>query len=93
MVGQPITLSLDATERPRRESRSDGPSRGSDFGRGRRGVGRGFGRGGRGPPPQQQRSSNRPSATQEDLDKELDDFMSGPPPSAENGVGEEMALD
>jgi THO complex subunit 4 len=82
-IGQPITVTLHTeAPRPRVENRPRGE--------GRRGFGRGGprGRGTRG-------RSSRPAATQEDLDKELDDFMIGPPPAARgNGLpAEEMALD
>ena len=95
-AGQPITVSLDieAARRPAsapvgRGPRSGprGPSRGGRFTEGARmESGRGGGGGGG-------RPSRQPKRTQEDLDKELDDFMSGPPPAAENGTGEEMAVD
>ena len=102
-AGQPITVTLDV-ETPRRPASSPvvrGPrvgggggsrgfTRGSRFGGGARmDTGRG-GRGGGGG----DRNPRQPRRTQEDLDKELDDFMSGPPPAAENGTGsEEMAVD
>ena len=96
-AGQPITVSLDI-EAPRRPASVPG-ARGPRTGP--RGLGSGSrftggarmdsgrdGRGGGGERPHRQ-----PRRTQEDLDKELDDFMSGPPPAAENGTGEEMAVD
>jgi len=102
-AGQPITVTLDV-EAPRRPASSPvirGPrvgggggsrgfTRGPRFGGGARmDTGRG-GRGGGGG----DRNPRQPRRTQEDLDKELDDFMSGPPPAAENGTGgEEMAVD
>ena len=100
-AGQPITVTLDV-EAPRRPAStqvtrgprlggrggSRGFTRGARFSSGARmDTGRsGTGGGGERPPRQ-------PRRTQEDLDKELDDFMSGPPPAAENGTGEEMAVD
>ena len=107
-AGQPITVTLDAEIPNRRpapmNARPQGPrgfSRGGPRPMGGRiSGGRSGGRGGpRGPGERRER---QPRRTQEDLDKELDDFMSGPPP-AENGNndgaepaihnGEEMALD
>ena len=95
-AGQPITVSLD-TEAPRHRPSAPGAhaprrgprgfSRGPRFGRGARMDGGRGGRSGAERPPRQ------PRRTQEDLDKELDDFMSGPPPAAQNGSGEEMAVD
>jgi THO complex subunit 4 len=109
-AGQPITVTLDveAPRRPAsspviRGPRVGGGSRGfprgprfgggarMDTGRGGRGGGGGGGGGGVGGGD---RNPRQPRRTQEDLDKELDDFMSGPPPAAENGTGgEEMAVD
>jgi THO complex subunit 4 len=84
-AGQPITVTLD-TETPRRPIGSGNRSRGRGFTRGpsRMGPRMGSGRG--------ERGERRPQRTQEDLDKELDDFMSAPPPTG-NGNGEEMAID
>ena len=96
--GQPITVTLDAEVPARRSGPMDSRSRGP---RGPRNGPRGGGRleGGRGGPRGGNREEARgrqTSRSQEDLDKELDDFMNGPPPG-ENGNGtipdEEMALD
>lgn len=93
-IGQPITVTLD-TEHPAHGpgSRNDRPG---FSGRGRPRVrmtsGR-FGLKSRGT-----RRDHPPRRTQEDLDRELEDFMNRPPP-AENGngsgnvTGEEMAID
>ena len=99
-AGQPITVTLDTEGPPRRESRPR-PDRG--FARGGPRFGGRMGGGGRGGPrsgPSERRERRGPR-TQEDLDKELDEFMSGPPPAAENGNGaetteaggDEMAVD
>lgn len=105
IAGQPITVTLDAEVTTPRGPASGGFSRprgprGFNRGPPRHGGGRmdgggGRGRGGpRGAPGE--RRDRQPRRTQEDLDKELEDFMSAPPP-AENGNGEgngeEMALD
>ena len=83
-AGQPITVALD-TETPRRAIGSGNRPRGRGFTRGpsRMASGARMGSG---------RGELRPRPTQEDLDKELDDFMSAPPPGG-NGNGEEMAVD
>ena len=80
-AGQPITVTLD-TEAPRR------PASGfANTGFANRSRGRGFARGvphggrmtsGRGAPSGRGRE-RQPRRTQEDLDKELEDFMSAPP--------------
>jgi len=103
-AGQPITVTLDveAPRRPASAPVTHGPRVGG--GGGSRGFTRGprfgggarmdTGRGGRGGGGGGDRNPRQPRRTQEDLDKELDDFMSGPPPAAENGTGgEEMAVD
>ena len=91
-AGQPITVTLD-NETSRRPAGGGGRSRGRGFTRGQQrptrmpgGVRMDAGGRGRG------RGERQPRATQEDLDKELDDFMSAHPPG-ENGNGEEMAVD
>jgi THO complex subunit 4 len=98
MSGQPITVTLDVEVPARRSGPIDSRPRGP---RGPRNGPRGGGRleGGRGGPRGGSREGGRGKQTprsQEDLDKELDDFMNGPPPG-ENGNGtfpdEEMALD
>jgi THO complex subunit 4 len=105
-AGQPITVTLDADVTPRRPA----PGPVNPRPRGARGFGRGGSRpmGGRmagggergGPRGSGERRENKPRRTQEELDKELDDFMSGPPPAdngnndgAEAANGEAMALD
>lgn len=105
-AGQPITVALDAEITPRRQPIGPRPGAGRGFRRGgpRPIGGRMASGGGRGGPrgPGGEGRERQPRRTQEDLDKELDAFMSGPPP-AENGNndgaaeaagnGEEMALD
>src|SRR5947207_7832111 len=83
-AGQPITVALDA-DVPRRPIGSGNRSRG-------RGFTRGPSRMATAPRMASGRGERRPRRTQEDLDRELDDFMSAPPPG-ENGNGEEMAVD
>ena len=83
-AGQPITVTLDP-DVPRRPIGSGNRSRG-------RGFTRGPSRMTSGPRVGSGRGERRPRRTQEDLDRELDDFMSAPPPG-ENGNGEEMAID
>ena len=106
-AGQPITVTLDAEATPRRPVPTNPRPRGArGFPRsGPRPMGGGrmaAGGGGRGGPPRGpgERRERQPRRTQEDLDKELEDFMSGPPPAengnndgAEAGNGDEMALD
>lgn len=88
-AGQPITVTLDA-EPPRRPNPTGFASRSRGRGFTRDGPPHGHrgpsGRG-RGGPRERQ-----PRPTQEDLDKELEDFMSAPPPG-ENGNGEQMVVD
>lgn len=83
-AGQPISVAHD-TETPRRPIGSGNRSRG-------RGFTRGPSRTASGPRVGGGRSERRPRRTQEELDKELDDFMSAPPPAG-NGNAEEMAVD
>jgi hypothetical protein len=107
-VGQPITVTLDAeVNAPRGPasggfSRPRGPRGPRGFNRGppRQGGGRMDGGGGRGRGGPRaapgERRERQPHRTQEDLDKELEDFMSAPPPGENGngeGNGEEMALD
>jgi THO complex subunit 4 len=90
-IGQPITVTLD----------NEGPRRPKTIGFPARSHGRGYARGsqggrmptGRGAGPSGSRSGPRqPRRTQEELDKELDDFMSTPV-QGENGNGDAMAID
>ena len=113
IAGQPITVTLDAEVLNQRPgpigagfSRPRGP-RGFNRGAPRHGgggrmdgggSGGGRGRGGPRGAPGERRDNRQPRRTQEDLDKELEAFMSGPPPAENghgdgNGVGVEMALD
>ena len=104
-AGQPINVTLDSEVAPRRQPIGPRTGAGRGFRRGgprpiggrmaSGGMGRGGPRGLGG-----ERRERQPQRTQEDLDKELDAFMSGPPPAAENGAttevtgnDEEMALD
>jgi THO complex subunit 4 len=91
-AGQPITVTLDTEAPPRRHDprpRDRGFARGGSSRGGRMAGGR------EGSRRQPERREARPTRTQEDLDRELDDFMNAPAPAA-NGTtqeGEEMALD
>ena len=108
-AGQPITVTLDSEGPPssRRDSRPsqrdrvfarNAPRGGGGGGGGGRMAGVRSGRGGPRGAVGGERRERRPARTQEELDKELDDFMNAPPPAAAeaNGTeetGEEMAVD
>ena len=87
-AGQPITVTLDVEVSPRRPAPTHPrlPRGGRGFARsGPRPMGGRMASSGgqRGPGERRER---QPRRTQEDLDRELDDFMNGPPPAgAENG--------
>ena len=91
-VGQPISVTLDTEIHARRTGdrtrRMRPERRGGEGGAGGVGAGGGAGRRGGGI-----RRDRRPVRTQEDLDKELDEFMSGPPPATNLTTGDEMAVD
>jgi THO complex subunit 4 len=92
-AGQPITVTLDTEGPPRRHETRP---RDRAFRAPPRVGGRMASSGGRGRGPPGERRERRPPRTQDDLDKELDDFMNAPPPAANGAsedIGEEMAVD